>query len=154
MRKTSTCVPYQDDFPKKRFLFNICISETYDIKSRSTCRQLWRRTVDEYIGSKKFLWMAYGDLLYERTPSSDLGLASLHARYYSVLSRALYPSLRVACHDNHFLSSIDENFSGYENIIEAIRDCIKYAIQNIIVFDGVAPAHRTVRSNVVSTLHG
>jgi hypothetical protein len=154
-------VPYQDRFLWKRFFFNILISETflqpYDILHQRKRVRPWNYNMNDYINTKRF-WLnkmdADEEFLDEMSRPTDLGLASLRLRFYSVFSRVLYPSLYDACHDQHFLSSIDENLPGQDRIIEAICDCIDYTLQSIIVFDRFEPAHRFVFSKAVSILHG
>jgi hypothetical protein len=163
MASISMHLRYPAEFPWKRFFFNISLSDTllqpYDIVHQLERVRPWKHNMRAYISTKTSLLMMQGtdeESLEEMSQPIDIGLASLRVRSYSVFSRVLYPSLHDACHDQSFLSSLDQDlpFPGQDKLLEAICDCIRYTLQSIIVFDRVEPAQRFVLSNTVSTLHG
>jgi hypothetical protein len=144
-------IPIQFHYLWERFLLDARISETLLEPFRTRDRN-WKAIMRKHIAMKKY-WPEDKRLLDGTRPSSELGLTALRARYYSVSSRVLYPSLADSYCDREFLLSLEETLPEHNEIREAICDCINYTLQSITVFDGVVPAHRFVLYKAASTLH-
>lgn len=111
----------------------------------------WRTTLPPH--------MAWDD---KESPSTNINIARLRAKYYGGLYMVLRTSLRVAVAN----LQIDPNYRSDSETIQLVHECIESAIRSTIAFDRVgAPSQsryeefesqrrgRLILTNIFGTLH-